>query len=59
MFVTHPPCSGSREAIMEVLAPSEHEQKQMVNAGELKVCESSESEGSRFDRTNTSHCVDL
>lgn len=42
---------------MKMLRPSG--QKQMMNMEELEVCGSSGSQGSRFDETNTSHCVDL
>lgn len=44
---------------MKVLVPSEQKQKKMMNEDGLEVCNSSGSEGSRFDETNTSHCVDL
>lgn len=46
---------------MEALEPSEQEQEQeqMMNKDGLEVCGSRGSEGSRFDETNTSHCVDL
>lgn len=44
---------------MKVLVPSEQNRKQMMNEEGLGMCGSSGSEGSRFDETNTSHCVDL
>lgn len=44
---------------MKVLVPSKQKQKQMMNEDGPEGCGSRGSEGSRFDETNTSHCVDL
>lgn len=44
---------------MEVLVHSKQKQMQMMNEDGMEGCGTRGSEGSRFDETNTSHCVDL
>lgn len=44
---------------MKVLVASEQKRKRMMNEDGSEMRGSSASEESRFDETNTSHCVDL